>query len=101
VIVRVVAKAMEDFGDDWHWVQLHDPEPVGDVRSLAWKAAPSLLCSRVTTGCGIELDAGPVTVTLNDTGAPPRPTCPDCLLPERLTEIVHDQVNAILAGLGR
>ena len=27
--VRIVAKALDDFGDDWHWVVLHDAEPRG------------------------------------------------------------------------
>ena len=67
--MRLVAKALDDFGDDWHWVILHDIEPQGERRFYA---------SRVDTICGIRLDEGGVTVTLVDTGAPDEPNCPQC-----------------------
>ncbi len=68
--MQIVAKALEDFGDDWHWVVLHDAEPRGDRRFYA---------SHVDTICGIILDEGGVVVTLHDTGAPDQPNCPRCL----------------------
>ena len=68
--MRLVAKALNDFGDDWHWVILHEVEPRGDRRFFA---------SRVDTICGILLDEGGVVVTLHDTGAPDQPNCPRCL----------------------
>ena len=67
--VRIVAKALDDFGDDWHWVILHDAEPRGDRRYFT---------TLVDTVCGILLDEGGVTVTLVDTGAPDEPNCPRC-----------------------
>lgn len=68
--MRIVAKALDDFGDDWHWVLLHDAAPQGERRFFA---------SRVDTACGIVLDEGGVVVTLHDTGAPDEPNCPRCL----------------------
>ena len=67
--MRIVAKALEDFGDDWHWVVLHDAEPRGERRYYA---------SAVDTVCGIVLDESGVVVTLHDTGAPDEPNCPQC-----------------------
>ena len=67
--IRIVAKALDDFGDDWHWVILHDAEPRGAARYF-----PRL----VATICGIHLDEGGVVVTLVDTGAPDAPNCPQC-----------------------
>ena len=68
--VRIVAKALEDFGDDWHWVVLHDAEQRGDRAYWA---------SSVDTICGIALAEGGVVVTLVDTGAPDSPNCTRCL----------------------
>lgn len=68
--MRIVAKALDDFGDDWHWVILHDAEPRGERRYFT---------TLVDTICGIHLDEGGVVVTLVDTGAPTEPTCPQCL----------------------
>ncbi len=67
--MRLVAKALDDFGDDWHWVILHDIEPRGERKFYA---------SRVDTICGIVLDEGGAVVTLHDTGAPDEPNCPRC-----------------------
>ena len=67
--MRIVAKALDDFGDDWHWVILHNVEPRGERRFFT---------TLVDTICGIHLDEGGVTVTLVDTGAPPEPNCPQC-----------------------
>mgnify|MGYP006283627151 FL=1 len=67
--VRIVGKALDDFGDDWHWVILHDAEPRGERRY--WTRL-------VDTICGIRLDEGGVVVTLVDTGAPDAPDCPRC-----------------------
>ena len=67
--VRIVGKALDDFGDDWHWVILHDAEPRGERRYFT---------RLVDTICGIRLDEGGVTVTLVDTGAPDEPNCPQC-----------------------
>ena len=68
--MRLVAKALDDFGDDWHWVILHDVEPRGPKQFFA---------ASVDTICGIVLDEGGVVVTLHDTGAPDQPNCPKCL----------------------
>lgn len=68
--VRIVAKALDDFGDDWHWVVLHDAEPRGGRAYWA---------SSVDTICGIALAEGGVVVTLHDTGAPDQPDCARCL----------------------
>ncbi|MEI7926176.1 MAG: hypothetical protein WCI61_08335 [Chloroflexota bacterium] len=67
--VRIVGKALDDFGDDWHWVILHDAEPRGERRYYT---------RLVDTICGIHLDEGGVVVTLVDTGAPDSPDCPQC-----------------------
>ena len=67
--VRIVAKALDDFGDDWHWVILHGAESRGERRYFT---------TLVDTICGILLDEGGVTVTLVDTGAPDEPNCPRC-----------------------
>ena len=67
---RIVAKAMNDLADDWHWVVLRD----------AQELEPRLFLARtVDTVCGILIDAGPRRVRLYDTGAPSEPTCPACL----------------------
>jgi len=68
--MRIVAKALDDFGDDWHWMILHDAEE---------QSARRFFASRVDTVCGIVLDEGGVTVTLHDTVAPDQPNCPRCL----------------------
>ena len=67
---RIVAKALEDFGDDWHWVVLH---------AAVQLEADVYRAQGVSTVCGIWLDEGDVTVTLHDTGAPSEPTCRGCL----------------------
>lgn len=67
---RIVAKAMNDLADDWHWVVLRD----------AHELEPRVYLARtVDTVCGILIDAGPRRVRLYDTGAPSEPTCPACL----------------------
>lgn len=67
---RIVAKAMNDLADDWHWVVLRD----------AHELEPRLfVASNVDTVCGILINAGPIRVRLYDTGAPSEPTCPACL----------------------
>ena len=67
---RIVAKAMNDLADDWHWVVLRDAQLL----------EPAVYIARVVdTICGILIDAGPRRVRLYDTGAPPEPTCPACL----------------------
>ena len=80
--MRIVAKALDDFGDDWHWVVLHDIEERGER---------SYYASAVDTVCGIILDEGGVVVTLHDTGAPDTPNCPQCqtggLSPELYAQI--------------
>jgi hypothetical protein len=67
---RIVAKAMNDLADDWHWVVLHD----------AHELEPRLfVVSSVDTICGLLINPSPTRVRLYDTGAPPEPTCPVCL----------------------
>ena len=61
---RIVAKAMNDLADDWHWVVLRD----------AHELEPRVYLARtVDTVCGILIDAGPRRVRLYDTGAPSDP----------------------------
>ena len=84
--MRLVAKALDDFGDDWHWVVLHDVEPRGDRRFFA---------AQVDTICGIVLDEGGVVVTLHDTGAPDQPNCPKCL-GEGLSPSLKAELEAVL-----
>jgi hypothetical protein len=67
---RIVAKAMNDLADDWHWVVLHN----------AAELEPSLfIASSVDTICGILIAPSPTRVRLYDTGAPEQPTCDACL----------------------
>ncbi|MSP21872.1 MAG: hypothetical protein EXR66_02450 [Dehalococcoidia bacterium] len=67
---RIVAKAMNDLADDWHWVVLRDAQQLEPAVFLA---------STVDTICGVLIDAGPRRVRLYDTGAPSEPTCVACL----------------------
>ena len=67
---EVVAKAMDDLADDWHWVLLENATAV-DARR--WYA------ERVRTRCGIIIADRPRVVWLMDMGAPEEPTCPRCL----------------------
>ncbi len=68
--VRIVAKAMDDLADDWHWVLLHGAEEL----------EPRLYyVQRVGTVCGLLIAAAPQQVRLFDMGAPAEPTCPRCL----------------------
>ncbi len=69
--MRIVAKLLEDFNSDWHWVDLHDAELV-DPADRVYQI------SGADTVCGIRL-SGPNTTRLHDTGAPPEPDCPACL----------------------
>jgi hypothetical protein len=93
VRVRIVAKVLEDFNGDWHWVELHDAELID----------PELRVYRISgadTVCGIRL-SGPNTTRLHETGAPSEPDCEGCLdgggldpsemvdLAQRLTEPVR------------
>jgi hypothetical protein len=67
--VSVVAKAMNDLADDWHWVVL-----VGAV-----ELEPRVFrATRVRTKCGLSISDVPRTVRLFDMGAPDEPTCPRC-----------------------
>ena len=84
--MRIVAKALDDFGDDWHWVILHDAESRGGSRYWA---------SHVDTICGIAMAEGGVVVTLHDTGAPERPDCRRCL-GDGLGDALREQVEAVL-----
>jgi len=68
--VSIVAKAMNDLADDWHWVLLVD----------ATELEPRLYhATRVRTKCGLAISDVPRTVRLFDMGAPSEPTCPKCL----------------------
>ena len=67
--VRIVAKAMDDLADDWHWVLLYGAEELGPRLYFA---------QRVGTLCGLLIAAAPRQVRLFDMGAPPGPTCPRC-----------------------
>ena len=68
--VRVVAKAMNDLADDWHWVVLFD----------ATEMEPRVFYAMgVRTKCGMPISDSPRVVRLFDMGAPEAPTCPRCL----------------------
>ena len=69
--MRIVAKLLEDFSEDWHWVDLENPQEIDhDERVFEIDSAETL--------CGILL-SGPTRTRLHDTGAPPQPDCPSCL----------------------
>ena len=68
--VQIVAKALNDLADEWHWVVLHDAQPMAERQYWA---------SRVDTLCGLLLHDVPSAVTLYDMGAPDQPTCRRCL----------------------
>ena len=68
--VRIVAKAMDDLADDWHWVLL---VAATEVEPRVFHAV------RVRTACGITISGEPRIVRLFDMGAPETPTCPRCL----------------------
>lgn len=68
--VRVVAKAMDDLADDWHWVLLIDAV---EIEPRVFHAA------LVKTRCGLSISSVPRVVQLFDMGAPEHPTCPRCL----------------------
>jgi hypothetical protein len=69
--MRIVAKALEDFTGDWHWVDLLNAELVDpELRVYQIDGAQTV--------CGLVL-SGPNTARLHDTGAPPEPDCPACL----------------------
>ena len=68
--VWIVAKAMDDLADDWHWVVLHDAE---ELEPRLYHA------QRVGTVCGLLIASVPQQVRLFDMGAPPEPTCPRCV----------------------
>ena len=68
--VTIVAKAMNDLADDWHWVVLVN----------ATLMEPRVYrTSRVRTQCGLAISDTPRVVRLFDMGAPELPTCPKCL----------------------
>ncbi|MQA00877.1 MAG: hypothetical protein GEU80_16405 [Dehalococcoidia bacterium] len=69
--MRIVAKALEAFVGDWHWVELHNAELVEPAERV-------YRISGADTLCGIHL-SGPNTARLHDTGAPPEPDCEACL----------------------
>ena len=69
--MRIVAKLLENFNDDWHWVDLKNAEVVDPALRVYH-------IDRADTVCGIHL-SGPNTTRLHDTGAPPEPDCPACL----------------------
>lgn len=68
--VRIVAKAMNDLADDWHWVLLLGATELEARRYFA---------TRVKTACGLPISDTPRVVRLFDMGAPDTPTCPRCL----------------------
>ena len=69
--MRIVAKLLEDFNGDWHWVDLHNAELV-DPANRVYRI------DGADTVCGIRL-SGPNTTRLHDTGAPAEPDCQACL----------------------
>ena len=65
--VRIVAKAMDDLADDWHWVLLRD----------AQELEPRLYhAQQVGTACGLLIAGTPQQVRLFDMGAAARTDLP-------------------------
>ena len=69
--MRIVAKLLEDFAGDWHWVDLKNAREV-DPENRVFEI------DSASTVCGIRL-SGPTRTRLHDTGAPAEPDCPNCL----------------------
>ncbi len=69
--LRIVAKALNDLADDWHWVVLHDAQQLDE--------ADVYVASHVDTICGISISGTPQRVRLYNMGAPDEPTCQSCL----------------------
>ena len=69
--MRIVAKLLEDFAGDWHWVELHNAREV-DPENRVFEI------DGASTACGIRL-SGPRRTRLHDTGAPSEPDCENCL----------------------
>jgi hypothetical protein len=69
--MRIVAKLLEDFNGDWHWVDLKNAREV-DPENRVFEI------DEAGTVCGIQL-SGPARTRLHDTGAPSEPDCPNCL----------------------
>jgi hypothetical protein len=69
--MRIVAKLLEDFAGDWHWVELHNAREVGAENRV-------YEIDGASTACGIRL-SGPRRTRLHDTGAPSEPDCENCL----------------------
>jgi hypothetical protein len=67
---QIVAKALNDLADEWHWVVMHDAQQLEPEVYMA---------SLVDTVCGILISGTPQRVRLYDMGAPDEPTCPSCL----------------------
>ena len=87
--LRIVAKALNDLGDDWHWVVLHDAEQLDE--------AEVYVASHVDTVCGISISGTPQRVLLYDMGAPDEPTCQSCLeegLPLGLRAQISEAIEA-------
>lgn len=88
--MRVVAKAMNDLADDWHWVVLHDAEEI----------EPGLYAARqVVTVCGLLISGVPRRVRLFDMGAPDEPTCRACL-DEGLSPGLVEEIERVIEGAG-
>ena len=88
----IVAKALEDFNGDWHWVELHNAELV-DPEHRVYRI------DGADTICGIHL-SGPNTARLHDTGAPAEPDCEACLegdglRPGEMVEIAERITTAV------
>lgn len=69
--IILVAKAMNDLADDWHWVVLGSALPLPEPRHY--------LAMTVRTICGVTISSEPRVIFAMDMGAPPEPTCPKCL----------------------
>ncbi|MEE8422250.1 MAG: hypothetical protein V3S31_05685 [Dehalococcoidia bacterium] len=86
--VQIVAKALNDLADEWHWVVMHDAEQV---------EAEVYIASLVDTICGILISGTPQRVRLYDMGAPDEPTCQSCLdsgLPPGLRAEIEQAIEA-------
>ena len=69
--MRIVAKMLEDFAGDWHWVDLVNAVEVDGEDGV-------FEIDSAATVCGIHL-SGPTRTRLHDTGAPSEPDCPSCV----------------------
>ena len=88
--MRIVAKLLEDFSEDWHWVELENPQEIAHAERV-------FEIDSAVTLCVIFL-SGPTRTRLHDTGAPSLPDCSSCL--EIVKPLSADLIQDISEALG-